>query len=217
MYLNKILKNIRALEYNKGRRNRNQSAFSFRSQNFNNKVRNKNIFLWNSNSKNNKQEGNFSPGFIKTFSKLRITKVNNQERNKKKNFLVGKHKSNNSMIFSNNLSPSKNQIIFNKKKSKSNSTLLSTNISNIETNNNSLINYKDIGTSRIKLSISSIDRMNDEDITKEKNDEIKNEEEIHFRFVELFQKTKKFYAKIEQQRKDDKTGKISSRNNYYMI
>ena len=36
---------IRALEYNKGRRNRNQSAFSFRSQNFNNKGINKNIFL----------------------------------------------------------------------------------------------------------------------------------------------------------------------------
>lgn len=213
MYQNKILKNIRALEYNKGGRNRNQSAFSFRSQNFNNKVINKNIFLWNSDSKNNKPEANFSPGFIKTFSKLRITKVNNQERNKKKNFLVGKHNNYNSMIFSHNLSPSKNQIIFNKKKSKSNSTLLSTSISKIETNNNSLINYKDIGTTRFKLSTPSIERKNDEDI----NDEIKNEEEIHFRFVELFQKTKKFYAKIEQQRKDDKTGKISSRNNYYMI
>lgn len=194
MYQNKILKNIRVLDYKKGKRNINERAFSFRSQNYNNLVRNRNILLWNSESKKNKQQSNVSFGFIKTFSKLSFARVNYHERIKKNNFFIDKHNRTNSIILSHNISPSKSQIVFNKTIVKSNSSFHSTNFSKIEANN-SLINNKDCGTSRCKLSISSIDMKNDEE-TKVENGEITNEEEIHFRFVELLQKTKIFYAKI---------------------
>lgn len=212
MYQNKILKNIRALEYKKGKRNRNESPFSFRSQNFNNIVRNRNILLWKPELKNNKQQSNDSFGLIKTFSRLSVPRVKEQERIKKNNFLIGKYNRSNSMLFSHILSPSKSQIIFSKKNIKHNSSLHSTNVSKNDANN-SHISYKDCATSRVKLSISSIDMKNDEE-TKVENEEITDEEEIHFKFVELLQKTKIFYAKIEQQRKDNKNGRVSNRNYY---
>lgn len=101
------------------------------------------------------------------------------------------------------LSPVKLKIV--KSKVKSNSSSRITNISQIETKNT----VNNITTQKMRLSntsLASMDKIIYDNQTYEDN--IDNEEEVHFRYVELYQKKKQFeisfMKKMGKLRKEDK-------------
>ena len=101
------------------------------------------------------------------------------------------------------LSPVKLKIVKSKVKSTSSSRI--TNISQIETKNT----VNNITTQKMRLSNTSFPSMDKIIYDNQTNEgDIENEEEVHFRFVELYQKKKQFelafMKKMGKLRKEDK-------------
>lgn len=101
------------------------------------------------------------------------------------------------------LSPVKLKIVKSKVKSTSSSRI--TNISQIETKNT----VNNITTQKMRLSNTSFPSMDKIIYDNQTNEgDIENEEEVHFRFVELYQKKKQFelafMEKMGKLRKEDK-------------